>query len=72
MEDDTRLTINVGDIEIDMIGGQSEIEERLTRIKEDGQWNLIGTHKKCSGKFRSFQYRSGRTLRTGKDFQSHD
>ena len=41
MEDDTRLTINVGDVEIDMVGGQSEIEERLTRIKEDGQWEIL-------------------------------
>jgi len=41
MEDDTRLTIHAGDIEIDMIGGQSEIEGRLTRIKEDGQWDLL-------------------------------
>jgi len=41
MEDDTRLTINVGDIEIDIVGGQSEIEERLTGIKEDGQWNIL-------------------------------
>ena len=51
MEDDTRLTINVGDIEIDMIGGQSEIEERLTRIKEDGQWKVTSKGPREKGPF---------------------
>ena len=40
MEDEARVLIRAGDVEIDLSGAQTSVDERLTRVKEDDTWSI--------------------------------
>lgn len=40
MEDEGRVLIRAGDIEIDISGAQTSVEERLVKIREDDTWSI--------------------------------
>jgi methylmalonyl-CoA mutase cobalamin-binding subunit len=40
MEDDTRVLIRAGDVEIDLTGAQTSVDERLTRVRQDDTWSI--------------------------------
>ena len=40
MEDDTRVLIRAGDVEIDLTGAQTSVNERLTRVRQDDTWSI--------------------------------
>ena len=40
MEDEARVLIRAGDVEIDLSGAQSSVDEHLTRVKEDDTWSI--------------------------------
>jgi hypothetical protein len=40
MEDDTRVLIRAGDVDIDLSGAQSSVDERLTRVRDDDTWSI--------------------------------
>jgi hypothetical protein len=40
MEDDARIIIRAGDVEIDLSGAQSTVDERLTKLREDDTWSI--------------------------------
>lgn len=40
MEDEARVMIRAGDVEIDLSGAQSSVEERLVRVREDDTWSI--------------------------------
>ena len=35
MEDEARVLIKAGDVEIDLTGAQTSVDERLTRVRDD-------------------------------------
>ena len=41
MEDEARVLIRAGDVEIDLSGAQTSVDERLTRVKDDDTLSLI-------------------------------
>lgn len=40
MEDEARVLIKAGDVEIDLTGAQTSVDERLTRVREDDTWSI--------------------------------
>jgi hypothetical protein len=40
MEDEARVLIRAGDVEIDLSGAQSSVDERLTRVRDDDTWSI--------------------------------
>ncbi len=40
MEDEARVLIKAGDIEIDLTGAQTSVDERLTRVRDDDTWSI--------------------------------
>ena len=40
MDDEARVLIRAGDVEIDISGAQTSVHERLTRVKEDDTWSI--------------------------------
>ena len=40
MNDEARVMIRAGDVEIDISGAQTSVHERLTRVKEDDTWSI--------------------------------
>ena len=40
MEDEARVIIRAGDVEIDLSGAQSSVDERLVRIRDDDTWSI--------------------------------
>ena len=41
MQEECRISIRAGDVDIDLIGEQMEVEERMERLKEGGQWDIM-------------------------------
>ena len=40
LEDEARVIIRAGDVEIDLSGAQSSVDERLVRIHDDDTWSI--------------------------------
>ncbi|MBG40055.1 MAG: hypothetical protein CMP74_02395 [Flavobacteriales bacterium] len=40
MNDEARVLIRAGNVEIDLSGAQTSVHERLTRVKEDDSWSI--------------------------------
>ncbi len=40
MEDEARILIKAGGVEIDISGAQTSVEERLVKIREDDTWSI--------------------------------
>ena len=40
MDDEAKILIRAGDVEIDLTGAQSSVDERLVRVREDDTWSI--------------------------------
>ena len=40
MEDEAKVLIRAGDVEIDLSGAQNSVDERLIKVKEDDTWSI--------------------------------
>ena len=40
MDDEAKVLIRAGDVEIDISGAQNSVDERLIRVKEDDTWSI--------------------------------
>ena len=40
MNDEARILIRAGDVEIDLSGAQTSVDERLTKVREDDTWSI--------------------------------
>ena len=40
MDDEAKVLIRAGDVEIDLSGAQNSVDERLIRIKADDTWSI--------------------------------
>ena len=40
MEEEARVLIRAGDVEIDLSGAQTSIDERLARVRNDDTWSI--------------------------------
>ena len=40
MDDEAKVLIKAGDVEIDLSGAQNSVDERLIRVKEDDTWSI--------------------------------